>query len=243
VWRADLDELKEAFSIDEVLSQRERMNAATFVKALDARRYRYGRALLRGLISKYLAIDSAELILDESAQGKPCLPNPAPLQFSVSHCDHIWYLAISRYGPIGIDVERHHDIADLEALSLSIMTKKERLAFLRVPSEQQGSVFLRCWTRKEALVKAIDIGLAAANLSSLHVGISASPIETTESSLISPMLVRSFETEADEMIGLATPVNATRVEFRRLEAADAGWLISTGQWTGATRIGADKTQL
>jgi 4'-phosphopantetheinyl transferase len=74
-------------------------------------------------------------------------------------------LAVAGY-PVGVDVQRYHSV-DTELLAPAVLAPGEQayLDRLRDPFARDRA-FHRCWTRKEAVLKAAGIGTAA-NLSEL----------------------------------------------------------------------------
>ncbi|TDU87756.1 4'-phosphopantetheinyl transferase [Kribbella voronezhensis] len=94
--------------------------------------------------------------------GPPQLIRPATrLAFSLSRSDYDWLLAVTADRLVGVDIEGAAAV-DFERVAPMVMTPAE-LAALRAEPEEQArkAVFLRCWTRKEAVLKASGIGLMA----------------------------------------------------------------------------------
>ena len=61
--------------------------------------------------------------------------------------------------PVGVDVEVVRDFP-LEELRRSTLTESERRVVLGSPEgPARTSAFLRCWTRKEAVLKAVGVGI------------------------------------------------------------------------------------
>jgi 4'-phosphopantetheinyl transferase len=79
----------------------------------------------------------------------------ADLGLSVSHSGDLIVVAAAEGAPLGVDVERYEGRRDSEGLAQFILAEGER--------PQAGSVeprvFLRAWTRKEAVTKATGDGL------------------------------------------------------------------------------------
>lgn len=69
-------------------------------------------------------------------------------------------LAVTGSAPVGVDVE---PIGELEDVSIELLdftlTGPERLRLLEAPAPQQRRIFLRHWTGKEAILKALGTGL------------------------------------------------------------------------------------
>ncbi|WP_309024925.1 4'-phosphopantetheinyl transferase superfamily protein [Pelagicoccus sp. SDUM812002] len=78
----------------------------------------------------------------------------------MSHSSNVALMAIAMGVDVGIDVEETH--ADIEYLDLAerFFSQSEYRAILASPAEDRILSFYRCWTGKEALVKAIGEGLS-----------------------------------------------------------------------------------
>jgi 4'-phosphopantetheinyl transferase len=94
--------------------------------------------------------------------GPPELTQPATgLAFSLSRSDDDWLVAVTADRLIGVDIEGAAAV-DFDRVAPMVMTPAELAALRAEPDEQaRKAVFLRCWTRKEAVLKASGIGLMA----------------------------------------------------------------------------------
>ena len=90
------------------------------------------------------------IILSREPDGKPHLRGLNPkFEFNLSHSGNWWALAFNREGiPIGFDIEDTEKKRDFEAL------RKRFFA----PDEQTRS-FCSTWTRKEAILKCLGLGI------------------------------------------------------------------------------------
>ena len=115
--------------------------------------------------------DPSALCFETCTFGKPFVRtsrgiSAAPF-FSVSHSADLALITVTLDQPIGVDVERTAPIADLDLLIESCCAADERLA-MPSNSSDKLSAFYRCWTRKEAMLKAAGLGLRVP-LSSISV--------------------------------------------------------------------------
>lgn len=93
--------------------------------------------------------------------GKPHLPG-SELDFSISHSGALAAIAVARGRRVGVDVERVRRRTDVLGIAGSAFSPAERLEIEALPSdEERRAAFFRCWTRKEAYLKARGVGLAA----------------------------------------------------------------------------------
>ncbi|WBQ08256.1 4'-phosphopantetheinyl transferase family protein [Kribbella sp. CA-293567] len=152
-----------------VLATAELARFRAMVPAAGAR-YAGSRAAVRRILAGYLDEEPGRLVLDRKAcpgcgsadHGPPILASPhSPLTFSLSRSGNDWLLAVSADRLIGVDLEGA-DAVDLELVSPMVMTPAELTAF-RTQLDEHGRrrLFLRAWTRKEAVLKAAGIGLVA----------------------------------------------------------------------------------
>ena len=82
------------------------------------------------------------------------------IEFSVTHGGDLLVLAFAGNAPVGVDVEPIGAIGDVGAELLDYtLTAAERLRLLEVPAPQRMRIFLRHWTGKEAILKALGTGL------------------------------------------------------------------------------------
>ncbi len=150
------------------LPAHEARQASNYRFAKDCREFVVRRAVLRQILARYSGRPAAELLVDFRANGKPVLRNVEGLHFSMSHASDLAVLAIARQ-PVGIDLE--HMQKDLfgqsffgsalfgEALIEQCLSDRERYYVRALPAEQRNQALYRCWTRKEAVLKALGTGL------------------------------------------------------------------------------------
>ncbi|WP_328718500.1 4'-phosphopantetheinyl transferase superfamily protein [Streptomyces sp. NBC_00247] len=102
--------------------------------------------------------------------GPPLLLRPPyPLAVSLSRTEGYGMLAVCADTSVGIDVEALRPV-DAEGLADVVLTARERAHVLGVPDgPARAQRHLRCWTRKEAVVKAAGSGLLGADLTRLEV--------------------------------------------------------------------------
>jgi 4'-phosphopantetheinyl transferase len=160
VWKADLDEIKDAW---DCLSEDEKLRAARLKSPEKSARFRNARAVLRGLLAAYTHQSPQDIRLIYGARGKPSLqPEPgAPmLEFNLSHCGNLLLAAFSAQAPVGIDLELIQPIEQQESILRQYFTAHDWNAYRAMPVEQQNCAFLRAWICREAVGKADGAGFA-----------------------------------------------------------------------------------
>lgn len=163
LWQAELDDPR--WRLDELealLSDDERARRARLHSDRLRRRFAVRRAVLRLLLGAYLGSPPAGLRFAAGGRGKPELladDGAASLHFSLSDSDSRALYAVTRLGPVGVDVEALMPIADMGQVARRWFSAREQAELAGLPEEQRTLGFYLAWTRKEALVKAEGGGL------------------------------------------------------------------------------------
>lgn len=155
---------------EQVLSDEERERAGSFRAPLDRQRYVASHLALRQALSEYTGLQHAELHLSKGSFGKPSLTGHARTQFSLSHSQGLALIAIGGRGPLGADIELLRPVPDAAVLAAEHFTRHEQEALAALPAHERDRAFLTCWTRKEACLKAIGVGLLVSS-QSFEVGL------------------------------------------------------------------------
>jgi 4'-phosphopantetheinyl transferase len=98
-----------------------------------------------------------------SKHSKPSLGpehESAKIKFNISHSGGITLLAFARGREIGVDVEQVRSDFDVQAIARRFFSSSEQKHLADLPVEKSVEAFFRCWTRKEAYIKAIGDGLS-----------------------------------------------------------------------------------
>lgn len=162
LWRFDIDrDPAEVARLAEVLSPAELRRARRFRFPRDRSRYVVGRGLLRQALGELTGRHPATLELRTGPFGKPELVGSG-VSFNLSHAEGMAVMVATRAGPVGVDLERIRPVPDGELMATRFFSDHEVAALHRVPARARDEAFLRCWTRKEAYVKAVGGGLSMA---------------------------------------------------------------------------------
>jgi 4'-phosphopantetheinyl transferase len=138
--------------------ERQRAQRFHFAKLRDA--FVINRGRLRSLLAGYLSKAPEQLVFAYTLHGKPSLPDGAELRFNLSHTEGRAALAVVQGREIGIDVEQIRTQADARKIAERFFSERERLALREFSGEALDRAFFRCWTRKEAYIKAKGEGLS-----------------------------------------------------------------------------------
>ena len=142
-----------------VLSCTERERASRLHAERDRRRFIVARARLRELLAQRLGTRPESIDLVYGPRGKPALACNG-LHFNVSHSEDIAVYAFSRRGEVGVDVEAIRRFREADDIAARTFSRRENDAYAALEPRLKPLGFFNCWTRKEALVKAVGHGLS-----------------------------------------------------------------------------------
>jgi 4'-phosphopantetheinyl transferase len=159
LWVLKFADLKDSVeSLTQTLSSDELAKARQYRFKASQEKYIIGRAATREILSRYLKTTPQSIIFSYNNFGKPSLNNP-DLQFNVSHTKDTFLLAITKKYPVGIDIEHCQPKLNFLSVAKTFCTSQEYQKLLSVEASEINLAFYRCWTRKEAILKAIGHGL------------------------------------------------------------------------------------
>ena len=217
LWRIVTDRPCDLPSLCELLAVDERAKADRFRFESDRRRSIVRRATLRQILARYLDISPAELAFRYGPQGKPSLASPfseSGIEFNLSFSGETALCAVGRQ-PLGVDIERYRTIEDAALVAKHFFTPAE--IRLQDQAEDANRVFLRHWTRKEALIKATGSGLSV-SLNSFEVAWlpegTAQPVSLADGEgRPTTWYLRDLSPSTDELAALATVFAATKTRW------------------------------
>jgi len=164
VWSASLNLNEVSLSrCRECLSIEERQKAASYLFPRDGDRYIAARGLLRILLSRYTGVPRTRLMFSINSHGKPQLANAGEedrLRFNVSHTKNIALFAVALNREVGVDVEFVRDGVAEQTIAERFFSCYEVRTLRSLPQHEQRNAFFRCWTRKEAYIKARGLGIS-----------------------------------------------------------------------------------
>lgn len=146
-----------------VLSDDERRRADRFLREEDRTRFIAARALLRRTLAEALGERPERLAFAYGAHGKPALAAPfdaSGLRFNLSHSAGRALLAVARDCEVGVDLERIRPVRFGAKIARRFFSDGEQHALDGVAGSAWNEGFFRCWTRKEAFIKAVGDGLS-----------------------------------------------------------------------------------
>ncbi|HSK28853.1 MAG TPA: 4'-phosphopantetheinyl transferase superfamily protein [Candidatus Limnocylindria bacterium] len=164
VWSVNLNgSILRSDQVLGVLSIEEKSRAAKFKFERDRRRYIIAHAALHDILAGYVNAAAADLRFVAGMNGKPSLAAPldaSGVAFNLSHSHERALIAVTPGRELGVDIEfskidfAFHEVAE------RFFTAREVAALRALPAQLQRQAFYKCWTSKEAFLKAKGTGLS-----------------------------------------------------------------------------------
>jgi 4'-phosphopantetheinyl transferase len=145
-----------------LLSPAEISKADKFVFEPLRRSYEISQGALRLLLTCYLKCPPRDIAFQFGPGAKPALYGDPRIRFNVSHAGGLALYAFAYDCEVGIDVEKVRGMRDFAQVASDHFCTEETAELMSIDdAESRIEAFYRCWTRKEAYVKAIGDGLRA----------------------------------------------------------------------------------
>ena len=164
LWRIPLaGQPGEENQLQKILSPGELDQAGRYRFAHLQRRFIIRRAVLRQLLAARLATSPLAVRLELGVHGKPIVSGQADggdLRFNCSHSGDWALVALARGIELGVDLEQHRPMTDAADVAKKFFTTAEINELNQLPSALKTAGFFNCWTRKEAFIKALGLGLS-----------------------------------------------------------------------------------
>jgi 4'-phosphopantetheinyl transferase len=164
VWRVSLNvtasyqqRLKSILSVDE------NYRAKTYRFLVDRNHFIVARGVLRIILGCYLNMKPNKLKFSYNPYEKPFLidqPDGHELHFNVSHSHGFGLCAVTQGRELGVDLEKIRPDFINEQIPEHFFSLQEVAKLRALPISLQEKAFFRCWTRKEAYLKAKGGGLS-----------------------------------------------------------------------------------
>jgi 4'-phosphopantetheinyl transferase len=116
-------------------------------------------AFLGRLLMAYANVDAPPAIA-RTERGKPHAPSLAHLDFNLTHAREQVLIAVAREQAVGIDLERVDLEIEIDDIARRYFSAAEADAIEALAPERKLAAFLRLWTCKEAVLKALGEGIS-----------------------------------------------------------------------------------
>lgn len=142
-----------------LLDDGERARAARLKFAQHRDRFIVAHGVLRRVLAPYTGQPPQDLRFAAGTHGKPALAEPQGLTFSLSHSGDGVAVAVAAGIAVGIDIEQRRERTTRDDLVARFFSAAENRAYFALDPARREEAFFRLWTRKEAFVKGIGLGL------------------------------------------------------------------------------------
>lgn len=181
VYLISLDKIPSDFysqSISQLLTLDEQYHLAKIKCKRRYREYLCGHILARVIIAHHQNTTWHSIILQTDKQGKPYITTAGTrIFFNISHSEEWWTLALGEAGEIGVDIEspcnRSLVDEDVPPIAKRNFSAQENRLLNSAPIEFRKKHFYRIWTIKEAILKAVGVGLTGPALKDIETGLGA----------------------------------------------------------------------
>jgi 4'-phosphopantetheinyl transferase len=160
VFVIDLEEDAAAFDAAwQLLDSAERVAAERYVVAAARTRFVLRRAARRAVVAQRLGCAPETVRFAAGAFGAPHIVGAPALHVSTSSTHGCGLIALHDT-PVGVDIEQVRPIPEALSIARSFLAPAEASALACAAESERGLMFLRLWTVKEAVVKALGRGLS-----------------------------------------------------------------------------------
>ncbi|MCG7495625.1 4'-phosphopantetheinyl transferase superfamily protein [Vibrio sp. Of7-15] len=124
----------------------------------------YGRLLAKSILSKHLNVKPHNISLTKTKLGKLVVEGmEEEVYFNLSHSGNFISLAVSKDDHVGVDIEVNTKIEEGEIgdITNSHFNVNEISYVLESSQDERSFQFTKMWTCKEAVLKALGVGLTA----------------------------------------------------------------------------------
>jgi len=229
IWQATLDQTPlQTQSFFHTLAADERARAGRFYFDRDRAHFIVARGVLRAILGGYMNRTPESLSFCYGPHGKPALAGESDgetIRFNLSHCHGAALYAFTRSREVGVDIERIRDDLAVAEIADRFFSRREVAMLRMLPTEQQHCAFFRCWTRKEAYIKARGEGLSL-------------PLDRFDVSLApgEPAVILGTRPDPSEASRWSVQDLAPAAGFAAALAAEGhGWRVTCWQWPDPRR--------
>jgi 4'-phosphopantetheinyl transferase len=145
-----------------LLDEEERVRASRIRHGVTQSHFVMVRSGLRVLLGRYLACAAGAIRFALGEKGKPRLAGTEPgqgLVFNVSHSGDCGLIALAHDTDLGVDVEKHRAMANLDGIAERCFSPGEFAHWRALPLEHRQGAFFALWSFKESFVKATGEGI------------------------------------------------------------------------------------
>ncbi len=220
IWRAHLD-LSDNYLelLETTLSDDENQRAARLYFQGDRDRFIAAHGCLRDILARYLHCEPGQLSFSAGSNGRPGLSAnsfDAGIEFNLTHSGTYALVAVTWERKVGVDLECIRQGLSPENIAERYFSQGEVSELMALPTDQREAAFFKCWTRKEAYMKATGLGLSLP-LDSFDVSLNPNEPAILRATRPDPQEVARWSLlslEVDSGYASAVAVEGQGLEFR-----------------------------
>ena len=159
-------------AVFEPLNADEKARWSRYAYSGPKRRFAYCRAALRFILCEVIGCENEDLRFVEDEIGKSLAlvqGERTEINFNVSHSGNFGLIALGKPSLLGIDIEARRFHRNLELLATTELGPAEKADLARSGNWRKHDVFLDYWTVKEAILKAVGVGVSSVELAQIEV--------------------------------------------------------------------------
>lgn len=170
VWHVDLNKASPTQNnyFWSLLTQDEKDRANRFYSETHRRRFIIARGALRHLAGQLLDQAPETLQFGYTNHGKPIFKHHPNVQFNLSHSHHRALYAFALNIAVGVDIEHQNPQCDMAGIARRFFAPREYTALRALQDAAKTALFFKLWVRKEAIAKALGIGLSVRALAEIE---------------------------------------------------------------------------
>jgi 4'-phosphopantetheinyl transferase len=194
-----------------LLSENETAKSLRFKFTNDSISYILVHGYLRWMLGRHFNIDPKSVVIDYNSYGRPFVSGcSGQVYFNLSHSKGLSVLAFDPDNEIGVDVEKMDMEFEYQPIVQHFFTKNEE-RYIENSNGKSRQHFYELWTRKEAFLKALGIGITEnLGVEVLKESIPERVIKD-DGSMGKGYLFKTMMYEEDFMITVALNLNSTPV--------------------------------
>lgn len=163
IWRVRASEATAAL-LASCATEAEHARAKCFRPPASRNESIVARGFIRFVLGHYLGIPPRAVQIREGQYGKPELAarvvGRGRVTFNLSHSHGVILAAITVACEVGIDIEFLDSNVQFSEIGRTVFSPAEETWLSQLPDDERQLNYFRCWTRKEAFVKALGQGLS-----------------------------------------------------------------------------------
>ena len=212
------------------LSADERSRIARLRFPRDQQHFIVAHGALRQILGRYLQTEPGRINFVYNEFGKPDLGPEfgGRLKFNLSHSAGLALIAIAAESDVGVDLEHIRTESDYTEIARRFFSAAEVDQLSALPEPLYAGAFLRCWTKKEACLKACGGGLTIP-LNRVAVPLTADPAQGPEDICVaSSDIARATRWSVHSLRPAPGFVGALAIE-------GGGWRLIQWRWAPGSR--------